>query len=265
MGRLVALMTKLNLEPLSRKEVYFYNHLQPFFNKQGIRTPNPLYVALEDHGDLPMLFNLMGFQNDFRGVIMMEDIGHCENFPIGTPIPEKYAMASAVKLSRLHALNWYQPMHPNFPSDYAPDAYIHFFNFNQINFFTANLNKSEMIERLDWWKLEAPYIQESPIREALISFSSHKDLLLKYHTNNKLQSSRLFQHLTFLHGDFHSGNLLFITQDPEDSELSKFIKEIVICDWQCFGYGHPSTEFSYFINNVEFDPERDLKNYENLL
>jgi len=64
----------------------------------------------------------------------------------------------------------------------------------------------------------------------------------------------------FLHGDFHSGNLLFKTEpSPEDSE-SKDIKEVVLIDWQCFGYGHPSTEFSYFLSTaVDFEADRDLK------
>jgi hypothetical protein len=170
MMRLIGLISNLNVEPLSRKEVFFYNHLQGIFNDHGIRTPRPVYVALEDNGDFPKLIALMGIQKHFRGLIMMEDLGQCQNFGAGTPIPEKYAILSAAKLGQLHALNWYKPIHPEFPVDYLPDAYVHFFNFHEPNFLNRNLDKDEMMERLNWWKNECPFLQEESIRDALMAY-----------------------------------------------------------------------------------------------
>jgi hypothetical protein len=256
--RLITVLANLIIEPLSRKEAFFYNHIYTSFNKHGIRTPRPLYVALEDNGDLPKLLNIVGFQNDFRGVIMMEDLGKCESFPLGSCLPEKYSRCLSVKLAQLHSLNWYQPIHPEFSPEYIPDAYIHFFNFNQ-NFLTKNLNEEEMTERLNWWKDDCDFVNEPQIRKGLITFSAHNDILLKYNTNDKPSSSQLFQHKTFIHGDFHCANVLFITEPSQEDPETKDIKELVIIDWQCYAYGHPSTEFSYFLNNVEYDPESDLK------
>jgi len=257
--RVFTAFSNLTLEAGSRKEAFFYTHLYDSFNHHGIQTPRPLYVVIEDTGDLPVLLYLMGFHSDFRGVICLEDLGKCENFSIGTFIPENFAFASSIKMAQLHALNWYQPIHPNFPSDYKPDAYFQFFNFNQ-NFLTKNLNKDDMMDRLKLWVDECPFLNEPQIRNALITFSDHKDMLVKYCTNDKLSSSPLFQKRTFLHGDFHPGNLLFKTEPSQEDTESKDIKEVVLIDWQCFGYGHPSTEFSYFLcNAIEFDADFDLK------
>jgi hypothetical protein len=257
-SRLLNVLSNIVIEPLSRKEAFFYNHICTSFNKLGIRTPRPLYVALEDNGDLPKLFTIMGFQNDFRGVILMEDLGKCESFPLGAQLPEKYSRCLSAKLAQLHSLNWYQPIHPDFPSEYKPDAYVHFFNFNQ-NFLTKNLNKDGMTDCLKLWKDDCDFLNEPKIRNGLITFSEHKDILLKYNTNDKPSSAQLFQHKTFIHGDFHCANVLFITEPSQEDPETKDIKDLILIDWQCYAYGHPSTEFSYFLNNVEYDPEGDLK------
>jgi thiamine kinase-like enzyme len=246
----------MTFEMFSKKEVFFYNHLHDSFNNHGIQTPRPLYVALE--GSVPMLLDIMGFQLDFRGVICLQDLGKCENFPLGNPVPEKYASSIVVKLAQLHSLNWYQQMHPDFPSEFTPDAYIAFFQLNE-RFLNKSLNKKDTIQGLNWRKDDCAFINEPQIRDALITFSEHKEILLKYNTNDNPSSGPLFQHRTFLHGDFHSGNILFKTEPSQEDSESKDIKEIFLVDWQCFGYGHPSTEFSYFLANVDFDADRDLK------
>jgi thiamine kinase-like enzyme len=200
----------------------------------------------------------MGFQNDLRGVICLEDLGKCESFSIGTYLPEKYASCLSAKLAQLHALNWHKPIHPEIPLEYTiPEAYIDFFRLKR-KFNYKNLNREQTIKALDAWKDDCAYLQEPAIRDALITFSENNESLLKYETNSKLQSSPLFQHLTFLHGDFHSGNVLFITEPSEEDPETKNIKDSVLIDWQCYGYGHPSTEFAYFIANVDYDPDRDL-------
>jgi len=255
-ARVLAYLVNMSFEMFSKKEVFFYNHLYKSFNNHGIQTPRPLYVELE--GSVPMLLDIMGFQSDFRGVICLEDLGKCENISIGNLVPEKYASASLTKLAQLHALNWYQQIHPDFPSEFIPDAYIQFFNLNE-SLLNKSKNKKDTIQALYWRKDDCAFLNKPQIREALITFSEHKDILSKYCTNDKLSSGPLFQHRTFLHGDFHCGNILFKTEPSPDDSESKEIKETFLIDWQCFGYGHPSTEFSYFLANVDFDAERDLK------
>jgi hypothetical protein len=188
----------------------------------------------------------------------LQDLGQCENFSLRNRIPEKYAFYLSTKLAQLHALNWYQQIHPNFPSEFKPDAYIHFFQLPQ-GILTRNPNPKETIQRLNWWKNDCAFLNEPQIRNALMTFSEHKDILLKYCTNDKLTSGPLFQCRTFLHGDFHSGNILFKTVPSQEDAESKDIKEAFLVDWQCFGYGHPSTEFSYFLANAELEADGDLK------
>jgi len=256
--RLLSILGMLTLDLMGRKETFFYSQLCPSFNSANIRTPHPLYVALE--GKVVPILDLMGFQADLRGVLFLEDLGKCESFAIGTALPEKYSTYLSAKLAQLHALNWYKPIHPEIPSqNLIPEAYVQFFQLYKRNFLSKNLTKEEMIKQLELWKNDCAFLQEPVIRDALIAFSEHKDMLLKYDTNYKLQSSPLFQHLTFLHGDFHCGNVLFITEPSEEDPETKNIKDSVVIDWQCYGYGHPSTEFSYFIANVDHDPDMDLK------
>jgi len=254
-SRLISFFANLPLELLSRKEAFFYNHLHDSFNKHGIQTPRPLYVALE--GSVSTILDILGFQSDFRGVICLEDLGQCENFSIGTSVPDKYTYYLSTKLAQLHALNWYQPIHPDFPAEFKPDAYMHFFQLPQ-NFLSTPPNKKDTIQRLNWWKEDCAFLNEPQIRNALITFSEHKDLLLKYTTNDKVSSGPLFQCRTFLHGDFHSGNILFKTEPSQEDLESNDIKEAFLVDWQCFGYGHPSTEFSYLLASLDFDANRDL-------
>lgn len=255
--RIMMQLSGLSLDLAGRKETFFYSQLCPAFNSHNIRTPRPLYVSLE--GGIAPILDIMGFQNNLRGVICLEDLGKCENFTIGTPLPEKYAIHLSAKLAQLHALNWYKPIHSEIPLEYLnPVAYLQFFQIKR-NLLSKNLNKEQTIKQIDLWKNDCAFIQEPTIKDALISFSEHNNLLLKYETNSQLQSSPLFQHLTFLHGDFHCGNVLFFTEPSEEDPTIKNIKDSVVIDWQMYGYGHPSTEFSYFIANVDFDPEQDLK------
>jgi len=50
---------------------------------------------------------------------------------------------------------------------------------------------------------------------------------------------------------------IFFFKDPNRTDPN--LHDIVVCDWQVYGAGDPATEFVYFLNNVEFDPDRDLK------
>jgi hypothetical protein len=183
-SRLISYIAKLNLESMSQREVFFYNHLHDSFNTHGIQTPRPVYTQLE--GSVPVILDLLGFQADFRGVICMEDLGKCQNFPLGNPVPEKYASFISAKLAQLHSLNWYQPIHCDLPSEYQPDAYIHFFQLNPSFLSKKNPNKEETIQRINSWKDVLSFINEPQITKALITMSEHKDLLLKYCTNDKL-------------------------------------------------------------------------------
>jgi len=255
-NRFMVFITGMTLQTFGRKEAFFYNNLCTPFNNHGIQSPRPLYVALEGK-DIPIL-DLIGVQSTLRGVICLEDLGKCDGFKVGTALPEKYASFITSKLAQFHALNWYKPILPNFPEEYKPDAYITFFKLNP-NFLNKNINKDQMIKQLDIWKDHCAFLNEPVIRDALLSFSEHKDMLTKYETNDNPSSGPLFQHRTFLHGDFHSGNVLFKTEPSQEDPEIKDIKEAIIIDWQCYGYGHPSTEFSYFLANVDFDPEADLK------
>jgi hypothetical protein len=199
----------------------------------------------------------LGYPSDFRGILLLEDLGQYKSFKAGLMLPEKYASLASAKLAQFHALTWSKPIHPNIPSEYTPDVYILYFLTQ--SFVNKNPSKKTVIDRINLWGDEYKFLSDPQIRDALISFSEQQSNLLKYYTNDIPNSSPLFQKKTFLHGDFHSGNFFFITEQSSEDPQTEEIKDLVIFDWQCYGYGHPSTEFCYFLANVEFDAELDLK------
>jgi hypothetical protein len=44
-------------------------------------------------------------------------------------------------------------------------------------------------------------------------------------------------------------------RNPEDPNEP----EMILVDWQFYGYGNPSTEFAYLLDNIDYDPIRDYK------
>jgi len=243
-------------EHLGRKEAYFYTKLRTAINNQGIHTPYPYYVVLEDYGDRSAIFALLGFKTRFRGVFLLEDVGEYDSFSIGKTIPEHYAHTAVKKLAHLHAMNWNTPI-PNLP-DAIPEGYLQWFNFSP-NMFTKYPNKKNVTNRLQLWEGYCSTFTEPQIKDALYTFSDQYSKLLKYFNNDPSNSGPLFKNTTFLHGDLQSVNLFFITQPSKVNPLMKDIKDIIFCDWQCYGYGHPSTEFVFLLSQVEPDPDRDLR------
>jgi len=256
-ARLFKFIKGINLEEICKKEVFFYNECYPVFKTHGIRTPQAYYAVLEET-NRPEILNVLGFKSPLRGVILMEDLGNCQNYPLCTTIPEKYAFSLSTKLAQFHTLNWYQPIHPEFPFECKPAAYICFFNLES-SLFSRYPSKDKVIDIINNWEQIFTILTEPKVKDALISFSENGSKLDKYYTNDIPPSQELFQHHTLLHGDFHSGNIFFLTEPSQEDPEIQDIKDIALVDFQCYGYGHPSTEFSYFLLNcVDFDPERDV-------
>jgi len=103
-----------------------------------------------------------------------------------------------------------------------------------------------------------PLLNEPQLRDSLYTFSDQYSKVSKYFHNDVSRSGPLFKQKTFLHGDLQIGNLFFVTEPSKDNPLLKEVKEVIFTDWQNYGYGHPSTEFVYFLANVDPDPARDL-------
>eukprot|EP01126_Amoeba_proteus_P002118 TRINITY_DN10665_c0_g1_i3.p1 TRINITY_DN10665_c0_g1~~TRINITY_DN10665_c0_g1_i3.p1 ORF type:complete len:242 (-),score=45.81 TRINITY_DN10665_c0_g1_i3:429-1154(-) len=80
------------------------------------------------------------------------------------------------------------------------------------------------------------------------------DLVQPFLTTKRLKNSELFQNLTFVHGDFHVGNICVTHENTT-----------ILYDWQCYGCGHGATELSHLLSlGTEFHVEKDreiLKTY----
>jgi len=114
-------------------------------------------------------------------------------------------------------------------------------------------NKEKTIQRINKWEKQEPIFTDPKLRDSLITFADHYPTLSEKYFNNKISSSgNLFRHSTFLHGDYHAGNMFFDTKPNENMT-------VYVCDWQAFGIGHPSTEMAYLLGMVEPDPALDLR------
>lgn len=61
------------------------------------------------------------------------------------------------------------------------------------------------------------------------------------------EGSELFRNITFVHGDFHLGNICITDDDTA-----------ILYDWQCFGFASNATELSHFVSSsVLADPVTD--------
>jgi len=215
-------------------------------------------VGIDDYGDRSILFTLLGFKSGFRAVILMQDLKNYQTYPLGTNIDENTATVAFKKLAQLHVLNWYRPLHPALPH-YKPEIYINFYNlFN--NYLFPKCPKQESISKsLKLWENKCLPLKDPQFQAAILSYSAQSKKLIKYETNDIPSSGPLFRHHTVLHGDFHPGNMFFISEPSPENPHLKNIKDIILVDWQGYGYGHPSTEVSYLLSNVDFAPDRDLR------
>jgi hypothetical protein len=248
-----------------RKEDYFYKSLYGYFKKRKIQSPYPYYSGIEDYGDRSFIFSLLGFQTNFRMLLILEDLIKHENFTYLDKIPENYAIFAVEKLAHLHSLNidWNITKNVAIPEYYNhPQYYLYMFNLHP-NFFTKYPDKDIITKRLLLWEKHQTILTDPKIREALYTFSEHYGKVSKFFHNNDALIGPLFRRRTLLHGDFHSENIFFITEpsapESRQGKTTKNIKDILLCDWQGYGYGHPSTEFMYFLSHLNPGPELEDK------
>jgi thiamine kinase-like enzyme len=240
------------------KKCFFYKQLHTLFQSHGIITPHPYYVAIDDYGDRSIFFSLLGFKSGFRAVIMMQDLGNYQTLPLGTNIDENTATVVLKKLAQFHALNWYSPLHPALPT-YKPEIYCHMFNLSKYLLLPKCPKPETISKSIKLWENKYLYLKDPQNQAVILSYSAQSKQLLKYETNDIPSSGPLFQHHTFLHGDLHPANIFVISEPSPENPHLKTIKDIILVDWQGFGYGHPSTEVSYLLANVDFAPDRDLR------
>jgi len=241
-----------SLEYLGGKEVYYYTHIRPFMDANGIRSPKPYYIGMEDYGKRSPLLFLLGFKSQFRLLFLFEDLSDYKTFGYVGSLPEEYASASMKKLAQLHALNWNTK---RFDPTLQAQTYDFFFNFHP-NFITKFPERDRLSKILDTWEKQFPLLAQPDIRSALYTYSEHyPDLSKKYFHPNVMDSGSLFKNYTLLHGDFHCGNIFY----QVDASNEDPVQDVVILDWQNYGYGHPSTEVAFLMSFSNADEEKESR------
>jgi hypothetical protein len=246
------------VEPFARNEIYFYKHMRERLSEIGLRTPKVYYTGMEDHGRRNVLLNLMGFSSHFRALLVMEDLCEHKVFGLMNSIPSDYAFVAARNLANLHAAFWDDKIKALAMHELKEPLglYLIFFNINRFTRYPQT--KEEVRTRFKNWAQCDPIFQDLKIQTLLETFVEVYPKLLKYATNNKSTSGPLFRHHTFLHGDYHSGNLFFVTDPIKKEDQTPEVKEVITIDWQGYGMGHSATELAYFLSFCEPSMELDL-------
>jgi len=246
------------VEPLATQEIYFYKHMRERFLEIGLRTPYVYYAGIEDHGRRNGLLYMMGFSSHFRALLVMEDLCEHKVFGLANPITAEYAFAAARNLANLHGAFWDDKIKAlSVDKLKDPLVYPFFFTFNINRFTQYPQTKEEVRTRFKNWAQVSPIFQDLKIQASFEIFIEVFPKLLKYFNNNKSTSGPLFKHHTFLHGDYHSGNLFFVTE-PKKEDQALEVKEVITIDWQGYGIGHSATELAYFLSFCEPSLELDL-------
>jgi len=135
-----------------------------------------------------------------------------------------------------------------------PQIYQNLFHLSP-NFLSKYPDKLTINHRIQLWENQQPLFREPRVRDALYTFAEHYGETLKFFHNDPADGP-LFKYKTFLHGDFQPSNLFYMTKSQGGN---KEIKNLILCDWQGYGYGHPTTELAYFLSFIDPDPVLEAK------
>jgi len=244
------------IEKLAKKEVFFYQHMRSRMEQIGIKTPQAYYLGIQDYGGRSPLLYVLGWKTWFKSIMILEDLGEYKNFGLGKVVPDEAAEIAAKNLAKLHSSYWDNTLPlklVNPDMDWTPSAYNMFFGLTGSSLFSYPTSKDTVLDRMNNWQEIIPIFKDEQLRSSLLSFTDHYAKLSTHQYPHVNETGPLFSHSTLLHGDYHSGNMFFVN-DPETQRIT----DSIIIDWQCYGVGHPSTEFAYFLSNlVEPDPARD--------
>lgn len=245
------------LEKLAKKELFFYKHMRSQLEQTGIKTPKAYYLGIQDFGGRSPLLYILGWRTWFKSIMILEDLGQYKSFGgVGTSVPDDAAEVAARNLAKFHSSYWDNTLPlklANPDLDLTPAAYNAFFGLTKNALFTFPNSKDTLLERMNNWQEVIPIFKDEQLRSNILSFTDHYSNFSTHQYTHVNETGPLFSHATLLHGDYHTGNMFFET-DPE----TKKVTDSIIIDWQCYGVGHPSTEFAYFLSNlVEPDPARD--------
>jgi len=224
----------------------------------GLKTPYVYYTGIEDHGTRNPLLTLMGFSSHFRALLVMEDLCEHKVFGLTNPITADYAFVAARNLANLHGAFWDDKIKALSVHNLKEPLGMYLLLFSINRFTRYPQTKEEVRTRFKNWAQFYPIFQDLKIQTSFETFVEVYPKLLKYYTNNKLNSGPLFRHHTFLHGDYHSGNLFFVTEPKEKEDQTPKVKEVITIDWQGYGIGHSATELAYFLTFCEPSMELDL-------
>jgi Ecdysteroid kinase-like family len=244
-SRLMQVVGQMRLEAQFRREVTFYQDIQPHI--RSVRLPTVYYVALMDAPPVnKWSYVLFDKRTPLRFCVLMEDLT-VENFaavPLGESLPFARAKQAVRNIAQLHAFGWQQP---------RLWAQLHLRPTPWLTLLRADEGKQRQQRDkfvqtnfiptfLKLWAHRADTHGESILQEPAIvamltalnaSFATWADAAAK----TARQAAQ-----TMVHGDFHGGNHLF---NPYDA--------CRVVDFQFFGTGRVADELAYFCT-LSFDP-----------
>jgi hypothetical protein len=247
-GRLIQVVGNMRLEAQFRREVMFYQDIQPHI--RSVRLPTVYYAALMDAPPVnKWAYVLFDKRTPLRFCVLMEDltVEHFAAVPLGESLPFARARQAVRNIAQLHAFGWQQP-HLWAQLHLRPTPWLTLLRadegkqrqqrdkFVHTNFIPTFLQL--WAQRPRQCADEGVSILQEPEIVAMLtalnaSFATWADEAAK----TARQAAQ-----TMVHGDFHGGNHLF---NPYDA--------CRVIDFQFFGTGRVADELAYFFT-LSFDP-----------
>jgi len=235
------------LDIMCTKEVNFYSNLRPLLESCGVYSPKPYFRSIEDYGTRLWLFLvLFNSRSKTRMLLLLEDLKAYKHYPMGTLLEEDKAMVAIKAMVQMHGSFWNSTDKIIQDKTYiSPGIYDIMDCFRTRKYITKPKLKPQKADTFcAVWEGHISSLKDPKVKETLKTLGPQFD-------NFILKKKELFQHKTFVHGDYHPGNMFFKTNGETEN--------LILIDWSFYGVASPSVEFAYFLDHVKFDPLLDQK------
>lgn len=148
-----------------------------------------------------------------------------------TNMTEKHIGIATITMAKIHAVNWNYNENDKILSKQIQSTYWYACVFGRTPVLNKMKKKYTFKKYVDEWGCERTYLSDEKISKPLI------ELEVLYAEKISKIIETLNNKQTVLHGDYHFGNIMFL----------KDIDDVIILDWQMYGYGHSMYEFVYFV------------------
>eukprot|EP00943_MAST-04B_sp_MAST-4B-sp1_P007051 g7051.t1 len=229
---------EMNTEEVQRREYDFFSGKSMLHDKirnAGIKLPDCYACDMLDYGNPNHCCMVWcNKKTKMRRYMLFGDITNemaIKYKVTSTNMMEKHIGIATTTMAKIHAVNWKYNKNDKMLSEQIQSTYWYDCVFGRTPVLNKMKNKYTFKKYFDEWGCERTYLSDEKISKPLIELEvlyANKISKIIENLNNKQ---------TILHGDYHFGNIMFL----------KDVDDVIILDWQMYGYGHVMYEFVYFV------------------